>query len=101
MGKLVRDRIPQLMREAGEQPTTGVLHDNWDYLYALRDKLLEEVREYETGGWQVEELADVVEVVDALKRHVDALMSGELTRVREKKLEEKGGFDERQYLFSR
>lgn len=99
MGKLVRDRVPELMKKAGEEPTVRVLHGNLDYLYELRAKLLEEVREYETSGWKNEELIDVIEVVDALEKHVDTMTGGSLTRLREQKLAEKGGFEERQYLF--
>lgn len=99
MPKLVRDHIPELMRSAGEQPQVIVLHDDGQYLQALRAKLLEEMREYRRV-WSIEELADVIEVVDALKKHVNKMTGGELNRVRALKRYEKGGFAARQYLTS-
>ncbi|MFE7271919.1 nucleoside triphosphate pyrophosphohydrolase [Streptomyces sp. NPDC057623] len=44
-GKLVRDRIPQIIREGGAEPVTYVAGPE-DYRSRLRDKLREEVAEF-------------------------------------------------------
>ena len=66
-GKLVRDRIPEIIRDAGRTPVTRTL-DPTAYEQALRDKLLEEADEdaAASGPEPLEELADVLEVVRAL-----------------------------------
>ena len=66
-GKLVRDRIPEIIRAAGAEPITYQA-DPAEYRRRLRDKLLEEVDEFLTAdaGSAVEELADILEVVYAL-----------------------------------
>lgn len=103
MHKLVRDFIPDLMREEGKTPNVQIMYGDADYLDALHKKLFEELGEYvvslDTQG-RLEELADFIEVVRALEKHVETTTSGELTRVRERKLLEKGGFEKRQYLVS-
>lgn len=62
--KLVRDNIPQLIRDSGRKCTSRILDDN-EYLDALLDKVIEEIEEYRVSGNE-EELADVYEVLDCL-----------------------------------
>lgn len=47
-GKLVRDRIPDIIRANGEEPITYQA-DPAEYRRRLRDKLLEEVDEFLTA----------------------------------------------------
>ncbi len=87
--KLVRDRIPAIIRQKGGTCTTAVLSEE-AYLRALDDKLDEELAEYrETPN--LEELADLMEVLRAI-----AVARGytpdELEAVRAKKAAERGGF---------
>ena len=95
MGKLVRDKIPQIIVDAGKRPITEIL-DQERYLEELDKKLEEEVAEYQADK-SIEEMADVLEVLfaicDARGYSVDELM-----RVREEKCEKRGGFKERVYL---
>jgi predicted house-cleaning noncanonical NTP pyrophosphatase (MazG superfamily) len=98
MAKLVRDRIPELMLAAGEACSVEVLHADDDYIRALRDKLLEEVKEWLASSHSNEELIDIIEVVGALYGFEDHRTKGEVTRSLEKKHREKGGFTSRQYL---
>ena len=44
MGKLVRDRIPEIIAAEGKTPTVRILNDQ-EYEAALLDKLCEEVAE--------------------------------------------------------
>lgn len=62
--KLVRDNIPQLIRESGRGCTSRVLNEQ-QYFDALLDKIVEEIEEYRISGNE-EELADVYEVLDCL-----------------------------------
>ena len=62
--KLVRDRIPEIITADGRTPITRVLRDA-EYVQALKNKLNEEVAEFQDSN-TVEELADILEVVYAL-----------------------------------
>jgi predicted house-cleaning noncanonical NTP pyrophosphatase (MazG superfamily) len=99
MQKLVRDLVPDIIREGGGSPKVRVLHGDKDYLEALNAKLHEELKEYDESH-SLEELADIIEVVEALREHVEKLSGGELGRVRAEKRATKGGFVTRQYLVS-
>ena len=87
--KLVRDKIPEIIKANGEGPVTHVATDT-EYEQTLRDKLREEVHEYFTDP-SLEELADIQEVINALA----ALHEGNLEKVRRQKREERGGFEKR------
>lgn len=65
--KLVRDKIPDIIRNCGHQCEIFVLNDN-EYIEALRQKLVEEAGEVAISHKDelAEELADVMEVIDAL-----------------------------------
>ena len=62
--KLVRDNIPQIIKQSGKTCKTRVLNDD-EYLLHLNAKLNEELAEYAQSG-EVEELADIVEVALAI-----------------------------------
>jgi predicted house-cleaning noncanonical NTP pyrophosphatase (MazG superfamily) len=93
--KLIRDRIPELVRAKGEELVTYQA-DPAEYRSRLRDKLLEEVDEFLTAtpGEAIEELADVLEVVYALAADLGA-DSSTLDRVRRDKAVARGAFAER------
>lgn len=59
--KLVRDKIPELIRYQGQTPCYRVLADG-EYTRCLKDKLSEEVAEF-LRDQTSEELADILEVV--------------------------------------
>ena len=63
-GKLVRDKIPQIIQANGLTPIIEVLSDE-DYLIELDKKLNEEVAEYQESK-SIEELADILEVILAI-----------------------------------
>jgi predicted house-cleaning noncanonical NTP pyrophosphatase (MazG superfamily) len=92
-GKLVRDRIPEIIRAKGLEPITYVA-DAGEYGGRLREKLLEEVDEFIASDNDPEELADILEVLYAL-----AEQSGtdrqQLEKLRAAKADERGGFAER------
>ena len=94
-GKLVRDRIPQIIREDGAEPVTYIAGPE-EYRNRLRDKLGEEVAEFleADDAKAPEELADVLEVVHALAA-VLGVDVGQLEKIREVKASERGGFADR------
>ena len=55
-GKLVRDKIPEIIIADGKKPITRIL-DNKEYLQELDKKLNEEIAEYQAGK-SLEEKAD-------------------------------------------
>ena len=65
--KLVRDKIPEIIHASGNQCETTTL-SNVDYIEALRQKLVEEAEEAAIAKPDelAQELADVMEVMDAL-----------------------------------
>jgi predicted house-cleaning noncanonical NTP pyrophosphatase (MazG superfamily) len=94
MGKLVRDKIPQIIIADGRTPIVRTLSDE-EYLSELDRKLNEEVAEYQADK-SLEEIADVLEVLlaicEARGHSVDELME-----VRDKKREKRGGFRDKVY----
>lgn len=94
--KLVRDRIPEIIERSGKRFRTVQLDDP-TYEKELRMKLKEEMDELlqaESTEDRVEEMADLLEVVYALGNHYGVEPS-EIERVRERKQQERGGFEER------
>lgn len=87
--KLVRDRIPEIIRASGRNCTTEILSDS-DYLRMLEAKLDEELLEFHTDK-NVEELADLLEVIRALAVAYGCSIEG-LEKIRAKKESERGGF---------
>ena len=96
--KLVRDRIPAIIEAGGERPVTRILNDE-EYLRCLEQKLDEETAEYHEGK-NLEELADILEVVYALAE-AGGHSREELLSVYEKKHETRGGFADRVFLISK
>ncbi|MEU6219074.1 nucleoside triphosphate pyrophosphohydrolase [Streptomyces sp. NPDC047022] len=94
-GKLVRDRIPQIIREDGAEPVTYIAGSE-EYRNRLRDKLGEEVAEFleADDAKAPEELADVLEVVHALAADL-GVDAGQLEKIREVKASQRGGFADR------
>ena len=93
--KLVRDRIPEIIRAAGRAAETRVA-DPDEHGALLRAKLYEEAGEYASGG-DPAELSDLLEVVHALAA-LHGITPGELEERRSAKAAERGGFSNRLVL---
>lgn len=93
--KLVRDRIPEIIKAAGNQCSTEVLSDN-EYQQALRQKLIEEAHEAATatGSDFVKELADLYEVIDGLMAIHD-IDRDIVMKIQEERRAERGSFNKR------
>jgi predicted house-cleaning noncanonical NTP pyrophosphatase (MazG superfamily) len=92
-GKLVRDKIPQIIRSKGQEPVIYIA-DADEYRIRLRDKLQEEVQEYLISDNDREELADILEVLYALARQAGTDHE-QLEKLRAAKAEKRGGFADR------
>jgi len=92
MAKLVRDKIPGIIKSKGQIPIVHIA-SNEEYWKELKIKFLEEVNEYLKDD-NKEELADVLEVIDAICsfKKID---KKELERIRLDKREKRGGFNKR------
>ena len=93
--KLVRDKIPEIIENAGKTSHTRIL-DNNEYITELDRKLDEECAEFHKDK-NVEELADIMEVVYALARAVGS-SPDELESVRKDKADKRGGFEKKIFL---
>ena len=93
--KLVRDRVPEVIRAAGKRCRVEVM-DEEGYAQTLRAKLIEEA--VEAGGASAGELAaelgDVLEVVAALAAS-EGLTMADVEAAQRAKRRGRGGFDER------
>ncbi len=88
--KLVRDRIPEIIEEAGKQCTTHRVEDRAEKIDYLVQKIEEELEEYEESG-EKEELADILEAFYSLLE-LENMDLDDLERIRVKKKEKRGGF---------
>jgi len=90
--KLVRDKIPDIIKQAGKTCTFKTLSDE-DYLELLDEKLNEELAEYQESK-SMEELADLLEVIRAV-----AIARGsspeEVEDIRKAKALSRGGFEKK------
>ncbi|MBF2037312.1 MAG: nucleoside triphosphate pyrophosphohydrolase [Leptolyngbyaceae cyanobacterium T60_A2020_046] len=98
MKKLVRDRIPEVIQQAGKTCETRVL-DESAYRVALRDKLIEEAQEAAIAPTPelLTELADLWEVMAALMA-AEGLSWADLDAVRAARRRLRGGFEQRLWL---
>ena len=90
--KLVRDRIPEIIRADGKICITEVLAETC-YLEMLDSKLAEELTEYQESK-SLEELADLLEVMRAVVR-ARGWTWEQLEQVRQEKAARRGSFDEK------
>ena len=95
--KLVRDKIPAIIESKGKRANIRILSDD-EYTAELTRKLDEEVSEFHKDK-NLEELADILEVVYALTENIGCSKE-ELFAVNEKKRAERGGFQDRVFLIS-
>jgi predicted house-cleaning noncanonical NTP pyrophosphatase (MazG superfamily) len=94
LAKLVRDRIPDIIRASGRVPVITTLTEG-DYRAALYDKLREEVAELleaQTPDAVVEEAADILEVLIAIAAGQGATPEHVLD-VAQRKRTERGAFE--------
>jgi len=90
--KLVRDRIPEIIIAAGNEPVTRTAGDD-EYEQLLKAKLAEEVDEFLTGDYP-EELADILEVLKAAAR-AKGITWEQIEAMAVEKKAKRGGFEDK------
>lgn len=95
--KLVRDNIPNIIENNGQSAKTLILDDE-KYTVALEKKLKEETREY-LHSRELMELADILEVVEALAKNQGSSFE-EVIELKKQKQIKNGAFDKRIFLVS-
>ena len=98
-GKLVRDKIPEIIEDSGKEPIIRVLDDT-EYKEELLKKLYEEYREVIESKIKeetLEECSDVLEVLIALLEYNGYTLE-DLLKCRDEKKEKRGAFQKRLYL---
>ena len=93
--KLVRDKIPEIIKGNNEKPNTRILNDE-EYLDELNKKIQEELKEYLESG-EVEELADLEEVLRAILDS-KGVSYEEFEQIRQSKVQKRGAFKQKIYL---
>ena len=90
--KLVRDKIPEYIKSKGGNAKIHIA-DDAEYWQKLKEKLHEEVGEFTEAG-SIEEMADVLEVIEAVVdfKKID---KDELQKVKNKKADERGKFKDK------
>ena len=95
--KLVRDKIPEIIRDNGDIANIRYLTDE-EYLFALNKKIQEELNEYLQSG-EIEELADLEEVLIALVE-ANGFSYEDFEKIRLEKVKKRGAFKDRVFLES-
>ncbi len=96
--KLVRDKVPQIIRDSGLEPVSRIADDQ-EYWQELKKKLQEELNEFLENDSNLEEIADIMEVLNAIMafKNIDPK---KVEEIRVKKLAAKGAFQKKIILES-
>ncbi|MBI4036482.1 nucleoside triphosphate pyrophosphohydrolase [Candidatus Daviesbacteria bacterium] len=90
--KLVRDKIPEIIKADGQTPITHIAN-NEEYRKKLLEKLQEEVEEF-LKEQNPEELADMLEVIDAICK-LKNINPTKLQKIKQQKAIDRGEFKKR------
>ena len=96
--KLVRDNIPNIIKNNGEDPITRIL-TNEEYKQELEKKLYEEYQEVleSSGEDRIEELADMLEVIKALAKLENKDLE-DIINIANQKNSKRGSFNDKIFL---
>jgi predicted house-cleaning noncanonical NTP pyrophosphatase (MazG superfamily) len=97
--KLVRDKIPEITLTSGYLSHVRTLSSK-EYLIELKNKMVEEALELKSRGKGrsvVTELADLMEIIDAILTETKIKFS-ELRKIQKEKRIKRGGFKKKLFL---
>lgn len=97
--KLVRDNIPEIISKDNRNPITRILNDE-EYKQELEKKLLEEYKEVletQTTEERIEELADMLEIIQALATLENKTLKDVIEAAKVKRLK-RGSFEKKIFL---
>lgn len=86
----MRDEIPTIIEGTGKRYRVSTVSGP-DLIQALQDKFFEELQEFVESEYDLEELADLLEVVEALAHELGSSLP-EVMELKEKKRKKRGGF---------
>ncbi|HLF54313.1 MAG TPA: nucleoside triphosphate pyrophosphohydrolase [Candidatus Nanoarchaeia archaeon] len=92
--KLIRDKIPEIMKAKGENPKTHTANEE-EFKHLLTMKLIEEAHEYKLKP-SAEELGDILEVIHAISEQYGGF--DKVNELRKKKTAERGNFSKHTVL---
>lgn len=93
--KLVRDRISDILKKKGLKYKIHIAGKK-EYWKKLKEKLLEEIKEFSKSE-TIEEFADILEVLDAVKVY-KKFDKRKIETIKKKKAKERGSFKKRTIL---
>lgn len=96
-GKLVRDKIPEIIKQSGRVPQSHIAEPA-EYDILVKQKLEEEVKEF-LASENIEELADVLEIIHTIAEN-KKIDWDKLEQIRINKIQKNGGFSKRIVLDS-
>ena len=96
--KLVRDNIPEIIKQKGEETIIKILNDD-EYKKELENKLIEEYKEVinSSGEDRCEELADMIEVIRCLAELENKKIE-DIINIADNKSLKRGAFKNKIYL---
>ncbi len=97
--KLVRDNIPNIIKENGEEPIYHILNDEeyWNALLKKDTEELEEVKEAESKDEILKELGDKLELIRAMAEYQGFTLE-DVIKQADKKRQTNGDFQKRLFL---
>lgn len=96
--KLVRDKIPNIIKNKGEETIVKILNDD-EYKLELEKKLYEEYQEVieASGSDRLGELADMLEVIRALSKLENNDLD-DIIKIADQKNKKRGAFNNKIFL---
>ncbi len=88
--KLIRDLIPDVIAAEGKRYCISHIEGE-TLIFALQEKLYEEFQEFVNSSYDLEELADILEVVEALAVQLGSSFE-KILELKESKKNKRGGF---------
>lgn len=89
--KIIRDKVPEAIQKDNSICEVNFVDDKTAIEY-LVDKLSEEAQEFKESNFSKEELADIYEVLDAIKNKLK-IKDSQITQARKKKGKTNGLFE--------